>query len=488
MEYKKNVKILDSTLREGEQQAGVRFSAQDKIIIMKMLEDFGVDIIEVGHPGISEEDERICTEVARHASKAEILMHSRANIEEVKAVKRAGADWVGIWASVNDISLANKFSNKSIEFVSSIVKDSIKEAKKLGLKVRFTIEDASRTDLNDIDNIVEIALESGADCISIADTVGILEPKTCSNLVTYLKRKFNCQVEIHLHNDLGLSVANALAALDSGVDIIDTSVLGIGERAGITNLIELSVILNQLRDDKRFNLKLIPKLSQVVSTATGYYPDELRPIVGRNSFTHTAPYHVKAVKKDPSTYEAFPPSLVNRERRIIKERAKLKKPKLPVSLEVGVPFVKGASELMYHRDGPGIRWVLLDSRIDERSSFYVIQRFFNDSNTNNKEKHVDKHIHNCDSAFIFWGHEEDGTGLTCCVQVGDQEKIVYSPATIFIPAYTEHSYYYISGKGKFINIVLSPEYNESLTKKPLKIKFDNFNEEGVVIYEDFVSS
>lgn len=110
----KSIKVLDSTLREGEQQSGIRFSAEDKIYIMKLLEEFGVDIIEVGHPGISLEDENICREVVSNSRKAEILMHSRANLDEVRAAKRTGAHWVGIWASFNNISLENKFGGKDI--------------------------------------------------------------------------------------------------------------------------------------------------------------------------------------------------------------------------------------------------------------------------------------------------------------------------------------------------------------------------------------
>jgi len=462
------VKILDSTLREGEQQAGVRFSARDKVVIMKLLEDFGVDIIEVGHPGISEEDEEICREVVQQSSRAEILMHSRADIEEVRAVKRTGAQWVGIWASFNKISLENKFGGHDFLYVAKKVKTAIEEAKKLGLKVRFTIEDASRTSYRDIDKIVELALGSGADCISIADTVGVLEPKSCQMLVTHLKDKYGCKLEVHLHNDLGLALSNAITALDCGVDIIDTSVLGIGERAGITDLIQLSLALHQLRGDNRFRLKSIPELTQAVSIATGYRPDELRPVTGRNVFTHTSAYHVKAVKNNPNTYEPFSPELVGRVRVIQEQRNPLTSSKLPFEPTVSKPFVKGASELKYHRDGPGTRWVLMDSRVDNKASFYVIQRFFN-SSYESTEKHVDTHAHNCDSVFVFWGENLDGTGLTCNVSVGEKEFVVNSPASVFIPAYIEHSYYYISGQGFFTNIVLSPNYNSSLTNPNLSL-------------------
>lgn len=457
----KPFKVLDSTLREGEQQAGVRFSAKDKVYIMKLLEDFGVDIIEVGHPGISQEDEDICREVVQNSSKAEILMHSRANLDEIRAVKRTGAHWVGIWASFNNISLEAKFSANDISYVAHKAKHAIEEAKRLNLKVRFTIEDASRTPYSTIDKIVEIALSAGADCISIADTVGIFNNKTCKDLVTYLKNKYGCILEVHLHNDLGLSLSNALTAIDCGVDIVDTSVMGIGERAGIVDLIQLATALTKFGYESNLKIEIVENLTKAVSLATGYKPDDTRPIIGRNAFTHTSAYHVKAVLSNPETYEPFDPSLVGRERVLKNFRPAISSPKLPFVPSIKKPFIKGASELKYHTDGPGTRWVHLDSRIDNKASFYVIQRFFEEE-MKNTEKHVDKHTHHCDSAFLFWGDTSDGSGLVCCVQINGEEKIIHSPASVFIPAFIEHSYYYIAGKGSFTNIVLSPDYNQSL--------------------------
>ena len=141
---KKGITILDATLREGEQQCGIRFAKEDKITLLRMLENFGVTLIEIGHPGIAEEEEEICREVAASAKQAEILMHARATKEEVHAAYRAGADWIGIWASVNPISLQAKYTNRSKDYVMNQVKQAIQEAKSLGMKIRFTIEDASR--------------------------------------------------------------------------------------------------------------------------------------------------------------------------------------------------------------------------------------------------------------------------------------------------------------------------------------------------------
>ncbi|KZE46590.1 MULTISPECIES: LeuA family protein [Brevibacillus] len=455
--------ILDATLREGEQQAGVRFTCEDKIRMVQLLEDFNITLIEVGHPGISAEDEEICRKVAESARRAEILMHARAAVEEVHAAKRARADWVGIWASINDVSLQTKFGQQQECYVQEKVRQAVNEAKKLGLKVRFTIEDASRTEWEKIANLGHIALQAGADRISLADTVGVLEPATCKELVTLAVEEFQCEIEVHLHNDFGLAHANALAAIDAGASVIDTTILGIGERTGITDLIQLAVSLKQLRNDNRFSLEKIPELTQAIRMTTGYRPDELRPVVGQNACTHTSAYHVQAVKRNPQAYEPFPPEMIGRMRVLEEKRPPIGKRRLPASLQVGKPFPKGASELQYHRDGPGIRWVMMDSRVDERASFYVIQRMIGMHGMPIiPEKHVDKHAHHCDSAFLFWGDAPDGTGLVCHVQLGEDEQTVESPAAIFIPAGVEHFYHYVSGSGTYTNIVMSPEYNRSL--------------------------
>ncbi|MBA4602122.1 LeuA family protein [Thermoactinomyces mirandus] len=455
----KNLKILDSTLREGEQYPGVRFTSQDKIHLLRLLEEFSVDLVEVGHPGISPEDEQICKEVAGKAHKAEILMHARAVSSEIQAVSRAKAHWVGIWASINPVSLASKFRGRTRHEVKDQVASAVEEAKRLGLQVRFTIEDASRTSWEDLCYLGKAAVDAGADRISLADTTGIWEPVTCANVVKKAIKELHPDIEIHLHNDLGLALANALTAIDAGATVVDTSILGIGERTGIVDLLQLAVLLHEKRDCRKFPLEQIPGLSQSVQWITGFRPEPLKPVTGKNAFTHTSRYHVQAVGKDSRSYEPYPPVRVGRSRTVLPQRARLGVPVFPYNLKIGKPFEKGASELKYHRNGPGTRWVLMDNRVDPRSTLYVIQRFFND---NPPENHVDLHTHHCDSVFLFWGDTPDGTGLICSVQVGNEEKVVHSPVSVFIPAGVAHAYCYIAGRGTYTNIVLAPEYNQSL--------------------------
>ncbi|PEN96675.1 2-isopropylmalate synthase [Bacillus cereus] len=459
----KDIKLLDTTLREGEQQQGVCFAKEDKITLLHMLEDFGIQLIEVGHPGISPEEEAVCREVAAAAKQADILMHARAKKEDIHAAYRAGADWVGIWASMNSISLQTKYTNRSKEYVRKEVKHAIEEAKSLGMKVRFTIEDASRTEWKDIYAIGSIAYQADVDRISIADTVGIWEPYECANVVKKVVETFPCEIEVHLHNDLGLALANALAAIDAGASVIDTTLCGIGERAGIVDLLNLAVILQQKRNLRDLKVDQIPELVQALQLASGHRVDACRPIIGKHAFTHTSSYHAKAVQQNPAAYEEIAAHIVGRKSTLGQTKRTRGKPRLSQLFRIGRPFIKGASELRYHRDGPGYRWVQVDPRIDTRASFYVIQRqFYGGCSENVKEGHVDAHIHDCDSAFLFWGNQVDGAGLICEVEIGGERQLVSSPASIFIPSGVLHTYRYVYGRGTYTNIVLAPHYNDSL--------------------------
>jgi isopropylmalate/homocitrate/citramalate synthase len=454
------VVLLDSTLREGEQRAGVRLDVSEKIPILHLLEDFGVRIVEVGHPAISEDDERICREVRAASRQAEILMHSRASLADVEAVHRARADWIGIWASCNDLALRTKFADKSVHQIMQMVSSAVMAAKDLGLRVRFTVEDASRTEWDLIAEAAWTALQAGADRISLADTVGVLEPKSCAVLFSRAATEFPCEIEGHFHNDMGLALANALVAMDSGARVVDVSVLGIGERVGITDLLQLTVVLATLREDARFSLGLIPTLASTVAIASGYEPDDARPVIGRKAFTHGSAYHVAAVERDPAAYEPYSPSVVGAHRRLQENRPSLRRAESPVALRIRLPLRKGASELRFHRDGPGVRWVLLDSRVDDRASFYVMQRRIGTADS--AEPHVDIHRHNCDSALVFFGNGPGGEGLTCGVLVGTEHEVVSSPCTVFVPASLDHCYRYVEGDGTVLNIVLASDYHASL--------------------------
>ena len=455
--------LLDTTLREGEQSQGIFFSLSEKIEIAQRLQRYGVDLIEVGHPGISPIEEEICRKVCESIHCAETLVHARACEQEIIAAKNAKADWVGIWASYNDISLETKYKCKSREWIREQVKNSIQFAKELGLKVRFTIEDASRTEFILIEELCSLALAAGADRISLADTVGAWHPKKCYNVVQFVVNRFKCELEVHLHNDLGLAHANAIAAIDAGAKVIDVSSLGIGERAGICDLFSLSVSLNKFYGKNNYKFHEAKEIANIISRIGSFSVEPHHPIIGKNVFTHVSKYHVKAAEKKPISYEFLTPNDFGVKRKLCNNNfERIFANRFLNNLQIKKPFIKGSSELKFHRDGVGDRWVFMDARIDERSPFYIIERIFEKDYSDSYQAHVDSHTHHCDSVFVFMGNNKDGSGLVAKVTLGEETKVVFSPTTIFIPAYISHSYSYVSGIGRFLNFVMSPDYNLSL--------------------------
>ncbi len=463
----KRIQILDCTLREGEQSKNILFSLNEKLHIVELLKSFGVNHIEIGHAGISEQERFICQKICSSSADVEFLVHARAVNTDIIAAHSTGATWVGIWVSCNDIALENKFTNKSFEWIIEQVKNSVTLAKNLGLKVRLTIEDASRTPLEQIIITADVATQAGADRISLADTVGAWSPQACYKVIKAIAENFSCDIEVHLHNDLNLAIANAVAAIEAGATIIDTSILGVGERAGICDLFSLAIYLHKFHHHNNYRFEFTQTLQRTIQQIGHFSLAPHHPIVGQNVFTHTAKYHVKAAEKNVVAYQFLDPKLFHRNPELLPKQLERKSyNRLEKSLQIGKPFIKSSSELRYHRDGIGKRWVCMDNRIDERSSLYVIERIFNDQEKELYQPHVDRHAHHCDSVFIFLGDNEDGTGLTVIIKFGqgisEEIKTINSPASIFIPAMVYHSYEYISGSGRFTNIVLAPSYNDSL--------------------------
>lgn len=447
----KMVKILDTTLREGEQTQGVKFSLEQKVEIARKLDEFGVDYIEAGMPIISDCDFQAVKAVADLVLRAEALGHARANLGDIDAVGKSGCKWVGIFCGINDLSLAHRIHERSRSGVYEKIANSIRYAKQRGLKVRYTVEDATRTELCHLIQIVKFAEREGANRFSIADTVGCASTEIMSELVSRLKKEVKIPIEVHCHNDLGLALANSLAAYKAGADIIDTTVNGLGERAGITSLQELSLALSHLynQNDRR-NLSMVTELSELVARCSGVRIDALRPVTGENAFTHTAKLHRDAVAENPLCYRFIDPLKIRRINRI----------KGPFSRFIGKPFVRAASELFRHSDGQGVRYVFMDRRNIPDTTLYAIVREV--ENIQLMPSHVDMHAHNCDSAFLFLGKNQDLTGLQCEVQLNDERYVLDSPASVFIPNGVPHSYRLMKGSGYYINFVLSPDYNRSI--------------------------
>ena len=308
--------LLDSTLREGEQTPGVRYRLEDKVAIARELDAFGVDYLEVGHPAVSEDVFRASKAVANAGLRAQTLAHARAIREDVDRARQCDADWVGIFYSVRNEALEQRF-RRDLDTVIGTVQDVVGYAKAHGLKVRYTPEDTVRSPWTNVRKVAQAAVAAGADRISIADTTGCMTPPRMAAFVERLGAVVDVPLHVHCHNDLGLAAANSLAAFAAGAQVADVTVNGIGERCGITDLASLATALRVAEGaDVPYDLARLPALAQMVEDATGLPVAWQSPVVGRYAFRHNAGLHVAAVFHDPGHYESIPAHLVGRSRSI----------------------------------------------------------------------------------------------------------------------------------------------------------------------------
>ncbi|MHB1261000.1 MAG: homocitrate synthase/isopropylmalate synthase family protein [Thermoplasmatota archaeon] len=304
--------LLDSTLREGEQTPGVRYRLEDKVAIARELDAFGVDYIEVGHPAVSQDVWRASKAVATAGLGAQTLAHARGIREDVDRARQCDVDWVGIFYSVRNEALEQRF-RRDLDQVIAAVQDVVGYAKEHGLKVRYTPEDTVRSPWTNVRKVAQAAVAAGADRISIADTTGCMTPSRMAAFVERLGAVVDVPLHVHCHNDLGLAVANSMAAFDAGAAVADVTVNGIGERCGITDLASLATALRVAEGiEAPWDLTRLPTLAQRVETASGLPVAWQAPVVGRYAFRHNAGLHVAAVFHDPGHYESIPAHLVGR--------------------------------------------------------------------------------------------------------------------------------------------------------------------------------
>jgi 2-isopropylmalate synthase len=312
------VGILDSTLREGEQTPGVVFTVDQRVEIARALSSLGVAMIEAGHPAVSpdiyEGIKRIMKLKREGEITSEILAHSRAVKRDIEVAAELEVDRVAIFFGVSDIHLKAKH-HVSREDALNIIAEHISYAKSHGLKVRFTAEDGSRTDLDYLVKVATTARDAGADRISIADTVGILYPSKTRELFSYLTREVpGVEFDIHAHNDLGMAVANALAAVEGGATIIHATVNGLGERVGIVPLQVVAAAIKYHFGIDVVKLDQLPKVASLVEKYSGIAMPPNYPVTGDYAFVHKAGIHVAGILNDPRTYEFMPPETFGRSR------------------------------------------------------------------------------------------------------------------------------------------------------------------------------
>src|ERR687886_885602 len=313
------IRILDSTLREGEQHPGVSFTKKQRIQIAWLLDSFGVDQIEIS-PVVSQDHFEATKTIIKQGLKADILAHVRAIKSDVDVAISCDASWVATYMGISDIHLSAKLkiTREEAKIRALEVADYIKSH---GLKSRFTMEDASRTDPAFLIEMCKEMSIRGIKRISIPDTVGIMCPKGMYNLVKTVYEnidKSKSSLDVHCHNDLGLALANALAGCDAGADQIHTTIDGFGERTGIPALAETAVALTLIyKSSNNLRLHMLKDLSKTISEYTQMDVPESKPIVGDSAYKHKAGTHLAAILRNPSAYEILEPRIVGNRRKIV---------------------------------------------------------------------------------------------------------------------------------------------------------------------------
>lgn len=313
----KEVKFVDTTLRDGEQTAGVVFANSEKIMIAEMLSDLGINQLEVGIPTMGGDEKEAIKKIVKKNLKSSIMAWNRAVIGDVEQSIDCGVDAVAISISVSDIHIQNKLKT-SREWVLEQMVKTTEYAKKNGLYVSVNGEDSSRADEDFLIEFINTAKEAGADRFRFCDTVGIMDPFTIRKKIERIHNATDFDIEMHTHNDFGMATANAIGGVLGGASYVGVTVNGLGERAGNAALEEvLMTMIHVLKYDSKIDTRRFKELSEYVSKASGRELPAWKAIVGNNMFRHESGIHADGALKDPKNYEAFDPQEVGLQRQIV---------------------------------------------------------------------------------------------------------------------------------------------------------------------------
>jgi homocitrate synthase NifV len=309
--------LNDTTLRDGEQTAGVAFTDLEKVAIACALDEAGVGEMEVGIPAMGEQEVELIQTIVGSVKRARTMVWARMARADLAASLRCGADIVHMSVAVSDQQIQAKL-RRSRAWVLSTIGEFVDSAREAGATVSVGFEDASRADPGFLCHAAQVAQAHGAIRVRYADTLGVLDPFTTFERISRLRAETDLDIEIHAHDDLGLATANTLAALRAGATHASTTVNGLGERAGNAALEEVAMATRHIHGvDCGVDTTRLPMLSQLVAQAANRPVAAGKSIVGAAVFRHESGIHVDGLLKDRGNYEAFAPEELGRTHELV---------------------------------------------------------------------------------------------------------------------------------------------------------------------------